>query len=378
MPIVAFLAVVIAETLLQPSAVNQWFSNPLSIGTLFALFAAAAFALRYSPFRSVRRLSPLKSRVKEVALPLGGPTLVLDNGLVVSLLGGRFLLLSLPFGLDGSVLTVPVEEAQRWTRFRRTRRVAMVIPGSLTPLGAELESLRARLGIRLSFAIVREPRQRFSSPSNPRWIATLMASNNFSAPSIERLAMEVDEVEVLLKHLVRPYVDAAVPGPVGIGQGESAPFDIGPASAARPGERPAGVGIWRRFRGTYPGFQRMVSLTLVLTTTTVLGGLFFQGVTGQVVLIILIFGGGLIGASARTRRDGFAGGLIFGWAGTFFGFLILLPLEAGLQGGGLLIIGIGLLAGFAAGLIVGLIYGLFGGAAGYVGARLAKKPVRAR
>jgi len=49
-----------------------------------------------------------------------------------------------------------------------------------------------------------------------------------------------------------------------------------------------------------------------------------------------------------------------------------------LQGGGLLIIGIGLLAGFAAGLVVGLIYGLFGGAAGYVGARLAKKPGRAR
>src|SRR5439155_8538601 len=293
LPIVAFLAVIIAETLLEPSAVNQLFSNPLNIGTLVAFFVAAAFALRYSPFRSVRRLSPLKSRVKEVALPLGGPTLVLDNGLVVSLLGGRFLLLSSPFGLDGSVLTVPVEEAHRWTRSRRTRRVAMVIPGSLTPLGAELEGLRARLGVRLALAIVREPRQRFSSPSNPRWIATLTASNTFSAPSIERLAMEVDEVEVLLKHLVRPYVAATVPGPVGIGQGEPAPFDIGPASAARPGERPAGVGIWRRFRGTYPGFQRMVALTLVLTTTTVLGGLFFQSVTGLLVLIIVIFGGGL-------------------------------------------------------------------------------------
>ena len=41
-------------------------------------------------------------------------------------------------------------------------------------------------------------------------------------------------------------------------------------------------------------------------------------------------------------------------------------------------IGVGLLVGFAGGLILGLIYGLFGGAAGYVGARLAKKPGRAR
>ena len=357
---------------------NQLFSNPLNIGTLVAFFVAAAFALRYSPFRSVRRLSPLKPRVKEVALPLGGPTLVLDNGLVVSLLGGRLLLLSFPFGLDGSVLTVPVEEAHRWTSLRRTRRVATVIPGSLTPLGAELEALRARLGVRLSFAIVREPRRQFSSPSNPRWIATLTASNTFLVPSIERLATEVDEVEVFLKHLVRPYVDAAVPGPLGSGRGESAPFDIGLAGAARPGEQTVGVGLWKRFRGTYAGFQRMVGLTLVLTTTTVLGGLFVQSVAGLMVLIVVIFGGGLIGASARTRRDGVAGGLIFGWAGTFFGFLILLPLEAGLEGGGLLMIGVGLLAGFAGGLILGLIYGLFAGAAGYVGARLAKKPIRAR
>ncbi len=356
---------------------NQWFSNTLNIGTLFAFFAAAAFALWYSPFRSVRRLSPLKSRVKEAALPLGGPTLVLDNGLVVSLLGGRLLLLSLPFGLDGSVLTVPVEEAHRWTSLRRTRRVATVIPGSLTQFGAELEGLRARLDVRLSVAIVREPKQQFSSPPNPRWIATLTASNTFSAPSLEPLAAGVDEAEVFLKHLVRPYVDAAVPGPIGSGRGEPAPFDIGLASAARPGGRPVGVGLWKRFRGTYPSFQRMVALTLVLTTTTVLGGLFFQSVAGLMVLIIVIFGGGMIGASARTRRDGFAGGLIFGWAGTFFGFLILLPLEAGLQGGGLLMIGIGLLVDFAGGRILGLIYGFFGGVVGYVGARLAKKPIRA-
>jgi hypothetical protein len=118
-------------------------------------------------------------------------------------------------------------------------------------------------------------------------------------------------------------------------------------------------------------------LTLVLTATTVLGGLFLQSLGSVMVLIVLVLGGGLIGASARTRRDGFAGGLIFGWAGTFLGFLILLPLEAGMQGGGLLMIGVGLLVGLVGGLILGFIEGLFGGVAGYVGARLAKKPIRA-
>jgi len=357
--------------------VNQWFTNPINIGTLFAFFAAAAVALRYSPLRSVRRLSPLKSRVKEAALPLRGPTLVLDNGVVVSLVGGRFMLLSLLFGLDGSVLGAPVDEARRWTRLRRTRRVATAIPGSSTPLGAELEALRARLGVRLSFAMLREPRQQFLYPSDPRWIATLTVSNTFSVPNIERLATELDEVEQFLKRLVRSHVEEAFPRTVGSARGEPTPLDIGTAEAARPGERPVGVGLWKRFRGTHPVFQRMVVLTLVLTTTTVLGGLFFQGVGSLMVLIVLITGGGLIGASARTRRDGFAGGLIFGWAGTFLGFFILLPLEAVMQGGGLLMIGVGLLAGFAGGLILGFIEGLFGGVAGYVGARLAKKPIRA-
>ncbi|TLZ82486.1 MAG: hypothetical protein E6K05_05320 [Methanobacteriota archaeon] len=188
----------------------------------------------------------------------------------------------------------------------------------------------------------------------------------------------MDGVENFLKRLVFPYNDAATRTTISGGGGETTPLDMGTTRVALPGERLVGVGLWKRFRATDPVFQRMVALTLVLTTTTVLGGLFFQGVGSLMVLIVLIMGGGLIGASARTRRDGFAGGLIFGWGGTFLGFLILLPLEAVLQGGGLLMIGVGLLAGFAGGLILGFIEGLFGAVAGYVGARLAKKPIRAQ
>ncbi len=285
-----------------------------------------------------------------------GPTLLLDNGLVVTLLGGRLMLVSLLFGWDGSVLRMPVKEALRWTRVRRTRRVATVIPGSTAPpFGAELEALRARLGVRLLIAMVREPKTHLSLPANPRWIVTLTASRSFSAPNIELFAREMDGVENFLKRLVFPYNDAATRTTISGGGGETTPLDMGTTRVALPGERLVGVGLWKRFRATDPVFQRMVALTLVLTTTTVLGGLFFQG-----------------------GRDGFAGGLIFGWGGTFLGFLILLPLEAVLQGGGLLMIGVGLLAGFAGGLILGFIEGLFGAVAGYVGARLAKKPIRAQ
>ena len=364
---------------MQPSAVNQSFSNALNIGTVFAVSAALALALLYVPLRGARHLSSLRSRVKEVAFPMRGPTLLLDNGLVVTLLGGRLMLVSLLFGWDGSVLRMPVKEALRWTRVRRTRRVATVIPGSTAPpFGAELEALRARLGVRLLIAMVREPKTHLSLPANPRWIVTLTASRSFSAPNIELFAREMDGVENFLKRLVFPYNDAATRATISGGGGETTPLDMGTTRVALPGERLVGVGLWKRFRATDPVFQRMVALTLVLTTTTVLGGLFFQGVGSLIVLIVLIMGGGLIGASARTRRDGFAGGLIFGWGGTFLGFLILLPLEAVQQGGGLLMIGVGLLAGFAGGLILGFVEGLFGAVACYVGARLAKKPIRAQ
>lgn len=379
-PVVVFVTAAIVESLLHPGAVNQWFSNALNIGTAIAIFVPAVLALLYSPLRSARRLSPLKSRLKEVALPVRGPTLTLDNGLVVTLLGGgRVMLVSLLFGLDGSVLRVPVEEALRWTRIRRTRRVATVVPGSATPpLSSDLEALRARLGVRLLIAMVREPRQDLLLPSNPRWIATLTASNSFSPPNIERLATELDGVTQFLRSLVLPYLEVAARTTTNSGQGETTPLDIGMRRVALPGERRIGVGLWSRFRATAPSFQRLVALTLVLTATTVLGGLFSQGIAGLIIYNVLIVGGGLIGASARTRRDGFAGGLIFAWGGTFLGFLILLPLEAVLQGGGPLVIGAGLLVGFAGGLVLGFIYGLFGGIAGYVGARLAKKPIRAQ
>lgn len=154
-------------------------------------------------------------------------------------------------------------------------------------------------------------------------------------------------------------------------------WSIGTPQAVPVEERPVTVSFWRRFRRTVPSLQRMAALTLVLTTTVVLGGLLLNGFMSLFILIVLIAGGGLVGASAKTRKDGFAGGLIFGWAGAWLGVLILVPVEAALQGGGFVDIGVGLLAGFVAGLILGCLLGLVGGVAGYVVARLAKKPTRA-
>jgi hypothetical protein len=346
---------------------------------VFVFLAAAPLTWAYSLVRSVRRLSALKSRVVETAWPLRGPVVMLEDGLVISLLGGRLVLLSLLFRPDGSVLRVPVQEALRWMTVLRTRRVATAIPGSIpSPAGPELEALRMRLGVRISFVVVREPRHQPASPANPRWIATLTASITLSAPNVGRLSEEIDSIEDFLKRLVARYAHPTLSVAVDKGRGEPTPPHTRPAEVTVPGERLVGVGLWRRFRGTYPGFQRMVALTLVLAATTALSGFFLPGFFGLAVFLVLIPGGALIGASARTRRDGFAGGLIFGWAGTFLGILIVIPLEAGLQGGGLSMVGVGLLAGFAGGLALGFIEGLFGGVAGYVGARLAKKPIRAQ
>jgi hypothetical protein len=378
-PIAAFVSVVTAEAFLLLPAWDQWPGRVLANGIVLGLLVVFALILEYSQLRIVRRLDPLKARVKEVALPLRGPTLMLDNGLIL-VFSRTVVFITLLLGPNGSVVRPHFDEALRWTHARGTQRVAIIIPGAVvSPDSAELGALRTRLGVRLLVSMVREPRKQVDFASNPRWIVTLTAFRYFSVPNIERLAAELDAVESLLKRLVRPYMPSDVPTKPAQGlEAQPTSSRMGVEGAAPAGARPVDAGIWRRFRRTAPAFQQMVALILGLAAATVIGQLFSDGLTFILILIVLVAGGGRIGFSARTRRDGFAGGLIFGWAGWFLGLIIVGPLEAGLQGGGLLGIGLSLLAGFVVGLVYGFVMGLIGGAAGYLFARLARKPVHAQ
>jgi hypothetical protein len=117
-------------------------------------------------------------------------------------------------------------------------------------------------------------------------------------------------------------------------------------------------------------FQRLAVGSLCLAAAVVATNLALSDIKGFFLQIpVMIVGGIWIGRATKTRKDGFAGGLLFGWGGYWLGLLILFQIESALQSGGVLGALLGLLAGFLAGLFVGAVPGIVGGFAGYVGAR---------
>jgi hypothetical protein len=111
-----------------------------------------------------------------------------------------------------------------------------------------------------------------------------------------------------------------------------------------------------------------------VAVVTIVSSLFLPAEGLLLVVSVVIAGSGLTGSRAYTRADGFGGGLILAGAGFFLGFLISVPLTAALQGSGPLIVGFAVVAAVVFGFLYGLFFALLGGIAGYIGARLAKKP----
>jgi hypothetical protein len=113
---------------------------------------------------------------------------------------------------------------------------------------------------------------------------------------------------------------------------------------------------------------------VAVAAVTIVSSLFPPAVRFLLIVAVVITGSGLTGSRAYTRADGFGGGLILAGVGFFLGFLISVPLMAALQGSGPLIIGFAVVVAIVFGLLYGLFFALIGGIAGYIGARLAKKP----
>jgi hypothetical protein len=131
---------------------------------------------------------------------------------------------------------------------------------------------------------------------------------------------------------------------------------------------------WIQFRRAPHAVQLLAGSGLAVAVVTIVSSLFLPAEGFLLIVVVVIAGSGLTGSRAYTRADGFAGGLILAGAGFFLGFLISVPLTAALQGSGPLIIGFAVVVAIVFGLLYGLFFALVGGVAGYIGARLAKKP----
>ena len=132
---------------------------------------------------------------------------------------------------------------------------------------------------------------------------------------------------------------------------------------------------WIQFRRAPGPVHLLAGSALAVAVVTGVSGLFPPAVAFLLIVVVVIAGSVLIGVSARTKADGFAGGLMLSWAGFFLGFLISVPVRAALQpGSGVLIIGFAVLVAIVFGLLYGLFFAIVGGSVGYIAARLAKKP----
>ncbi len=208
-PTATFATFVIIMTILQPPATDQLISYALNIGSIFVLLLAFGLLMQYLAGRGIRRLAPLTPRVKEAGLPMRGPSLLLDNGLLVCCFQSGIFLTRF-FGADGSPIHLVLDEALRWTRPRRLKFVRMVRSRTGPPAPrAELEALLARLGVGHAIATVHGARAPAGEVGGPRWVVSVNLFRLFGGPKLDRLASYMDEVVAFIEAFIRPALTGA-------------------------------------------------------------------------------------------------------------------------------------------------------------------------
>jgi hypothetical protein len=104
------------------------------------------------------------------------------------------------------------------------------------------------------------------------------------------------------------------------------------------------------------GLERLGLSAIVLALVTIIPALVRLDLNVHAYggLSALVAVGAVMGSPAQTRKDAFAGGLIAGVAGVWFGFLVFAPLAFMLQGGADLVeLGVSILVGFGLGVVFG-------------------------
>lgn len=225
-PAVLFAAFVAIMTVLQTPTSDQLVSYAANIGSVFVLLLAFGLVMQYLAARSIRRFTPLASRVKEAGLSPRGPSLMLDNGLLVSFfLSGAFV--TGFFGPDGSALHPRLGEALRWTGPRRLKFVRMVRVPSMGPARARagleaplaslgppearagLEALVTPLDVGFAIATAHESRAPPGELGGPRWVVAVNLFRQFGGPRVDLLASHVDDFEPFMKGFLQPALTGA-------------------------------------------------------------------------------------------------------------------------------------------------------------------------
>lgn len=204
-------AFVVVMTILQPPAPDQLVSYALNLGSLFVLLLAFGLLLQYLAGRGIRRFAPLGPRVQEADMPLRGPSLMLDNGLLVCFFQSNAFL-TMFFAADGTALHPRLRDALLWTGPRRLKYIKMVRSRTGPPEPrAELDALVMRLGVGAAIATIHRGKGPTGEPEGPRWVVTFNMFRLFGGPKLDQLAPHLDEVEAFMRGFLRPALGGATP-----------------------------------------------------------------------------------------------------------------------------------------------------------------------
>lgn len=189
---------VVTLTILAPPTPDQVPYFAMNIGLFFAFPVAYALGIRLAIRRSMRRLEPLRSRIRDATTSVFAPMFELDTGLFVVIAGGACSVTRL-FGGNCEPVPMKVQDAARWTAWPGIRRVTFIrARGRASSEVPELALLNARLGLTGSGILISAPRKPSAAPGGLRWIVTLSVYRLFSAVPTEDLVLELDAMDSIM------------------------------------------------------------------------------------------------------------------------------------------------------------------------------------
>lgn len=339
--------IVVIGTFVSPPGPQDILPYLASIGAVLVGTIGLPSVMFYADKRTVRHLRPLEPYVAEASHPWARMTLLLRDGMVVTVAAtSNVVTCAMVFATDGTVFHPSLEQGIRWTRFWYIERLGVVSKRSGPPgAWAELNALRKALRAYTCVCIVGRLRPSAPGLTAPLWIVSATFVSIFPLSlRVDQLASKLAAMEGLLTRALGAFADEERRG--------SPPLHW----AVR--------GLFVRLRREKPA-----AFAVFLVSTAVAAVLIaLQGALSPAFgFLALVAGGFAIGLVCLPLRDAVVTGFLMGYIAYLAGTVAFA-------------LGSSILAGYSAervaaeaaiGVFVGAVFGVVGGVWTVGGAALA-------
>jgi len=283
-----------------------------SIGAVLVVTIGLPTVMFYAEKRTVRHLRPLEPYVAEASHPWARMTLLLRDGMVVTVAAtSNVVTCAMVFATDGTVFQPSLEQGIRWMRLWHIERLGVVSNRSGPPEAwAELNALRKAFRAHTCVCIAGRIRPSAPGQTAPLWIVSATFVSMFPLPlRVDQLASKLAAMERLLTRALGGFGFAQGVPPIRLERAGS----LTVADEERRGSLPlpwAVRGLFVRLRR-----ERPAAFAVFLVSTAVAAVLVaLQGVLSPTfAFLALVAGGFAIGRASLPLRDAVVTGFIMGY-----------------------------------------------------------------